>query len=82
LKSFTTKAPSIHLFNINSELSCPFFTSIHTGGLEKALRQHIQIVPLLTLAEQALENKKKIAVCNFDQGTIDGRSGTLALQGN
>lgn len=48
--------------------------------LRKALSEGIQFVKVEDLAMTALNQKDKPSIANLIQGTVDGRSGTLALQ--
>ncbi len=48
--------------------------------LTKAQSQGIEFVKVETIAQQCLANRDAVPVCELVQGSIDGRSGTMAVQ--
>jgi undecaprenyl phosphate-alpha-L-ara4FN deformylase len=50
--------------------------------LAKARRRQIRFVRVEEIARAALARRADVPVCDLAQGSVDGRSGTLALQGN
>lgn len=48
--------------------------------LQKAKAQQVKFVSVKDIAEQALADKSKVPVCDLLAGSVDGRSGTLAVQ--
>jgi undecaprenyl phosphate-alpha-L-ara4FN deformylase len=48
--------------------------------LTKAKQQNINIVTMETIARQHLAQQDSIPVCELIQGSVDGRSGTMAMQ--
>ncbi len=49
--------------------------------LVKAKQQNIQFIKGCDIARQSLTNPNAIPVCDLLQGEVDGRSGTMAVQG-
>jgi len=80
LKLIQPKA--LNVLTIHSELEGMAYLDWFEEFLKKCLAQKTEILPLQTLALKALSNKKGIQVLPLIQGTVDGRSGTLALQGD
>lgn len=48
--------------------------------LTKAKAQNIKFVKIEDIAQRCLADRQNIPVCNLIQGTVDGRSGTMAVQ--
>ena len=48
--------------------------------LTKAKAQNIKFVKVEDIAQECLANPHNIPVCNLIQGSVDGRSGTMAVQ--
>jgi len=49
--------------------------------LQRALDQSVAFTPLIDCARGLLEDSAAVPVCELLQGTVDGRSGTMAVQG-
>jgi peptidoglycan/xylan/chitin deacetylase (PgdA/CDA1 family) len=48
--------------------------------LMEAKARHIEFIKVEDIAKDCLANRNTIPICDLIQGTVDGRSGTLALQ--
>lgn len=72
----------INVLTIHSEIEGMAYLSFFAKLLKKAQQQEIGFQTLQTVAQRCLENREKIPVCELKQGTIDGRSGQLAILGD
>jgi len=70
-----------NIFTMHAEIEGMKYLTWLSTFLQKALSQNIQFTPVETVAKQCLSNRNSIPVCDLTQGPIDGRSGTMAIQG-
>lgn len=75
------RATQPNVFTIHAELEGMKYLAWFKEFLQAAQSQQVQFVKLEAIAQQALENKPSILTCELEQQSIDGRSGTLAIQG-
>lgn len=77
------KADELNVLTIHAELEGMRYLSWFREFLQ-SLKTHststIEVVRLDRFAQQLLANRSSIPVCDMIQGTVDGRSGTLAVQ--
>jgi hypothetical protein len=70
----------LNVLTIHAEIEgmrqLPYFKSF----LKQIKTQSVRIVKLGDMARDLLKNPKTIPVCDLISGTVDGRSGTLAVQ--
>lgn len=69
----------INVLTIHAELEGMQYLDFFAGFLKKAQQQGIQFQTLQRVAQQCLANPDIIPVCELIQGTVNGRSGTLAV---
>jgi undecaprenyl phosphate-alpha-L-ara4FN deformylase len=69
-----------NVLTIHAELEGMRYLSLFKFFLEKARSRSIRIVLLRDVASELLRNPSAIPVCDLAIGTVDGRSGTLAVQ--
>ena len=72
----------VNVLTIHAEIEGMAYLSFFTEFLKKAQRQGVGFQTLQTVAQRCLENRDRIPVCELIQGTVDGRSGTLAVLEN
>lgn len=72
----------INVLTIHAELEGMRYLHFFDNFLKKAQQQNIQFQTLQSVAQQCLENRDEIPVCELRQGMVDGRSGTLAVLEN
>lgn len=70
-----------NVFTIHAELEGMSYLEWFRKFLQQAQQQNVQFVKLETIAKETLANPAKIPVCELIQGEVDGRSGTMAIQG-
>lgn len=78
LKQLKTDQPNI--FTVHAEIEGMKHLTWFTEFLRAAKAQQINIVTMETIAQQYLAKREQIPVNELIQGTVDGRSGTLAKQ--
>ena len=73
--------PDAHnVLTIHAELEGMMYLSLFRSFLQKTREKSIPIMPVRDIASDLLREPSKIPVCNLAEGTVDGRSGTLAVQ--
>lgn len=70
-----------NVLTIHAELEGMKYLAWFYRFLKKVKQQSIQIIKLEDLAKQYLANRNQVPVCTLLQGKVDGRSGTMAVQG-
>ena len=75
------KNKGINVMTIHAELEGMKFLEWFKAFLLKLSEEQINLIPMKHIANACLEDKKSIPVCKLLQKEIDGRSGTLAFQG-
>jgi undecaprenyl phosphate-alpha-L-ara4FN deformylase len=70
----------LNVLTIHAELEGMKKRDLFRGFLEILRKQGIKIVRLDALAQELIASPASIPVCDIVFGTVDGRSGTLALQ--
>ena len=70
----------VNTLTIHAEIEGMTYLPWLTECLQRAKQQQIVFLKIQDVAHQALANRDIIPVCELIQGTIDGRSGTLAVQ--
>lgn len=78
LGKLVTDTPNI--FTIHAEIEGMKHLAWFEEFLRAAQAQDVQCVKLEDIAKQCLEHRDQIPVCHFIQGSVDGRSGTMAVQ--
>ncbi len=71
----------LNVLTIHAELEGMAYFDWFKEFLIECLHHKIKIVPLKTMAHKLLEKKFDIPILPLLQGTVDGRTGTLAVQG-
>lgn len=71
----------LNVLTIHTELEGMLYKDWFEGLLTSCKAKGVQFVLLDEIAKQLLKDRASIPVCELIQGEIDGRSGTLALQG-
>jgi peptidoglycan/xylan/chitin deacetylase (PgdA/CDA1 family) len=71
----------LHVHTIHAELEGQRFLSLFAEWLRAAKNAGVELVALENVAHQLLQNRAALPVCDVQAGEIDGRSGTLAIQG-
>jgi undecaprenyl phosphate-alpha-L-ara4FN deformylase len=74
------KVETPNVLTIHAELEGMKYLALFRSFLEKARGRHIRIVRLCDLATDLLRDPAKIPVCDLATGSVDGRSGSLAVQ--
>jgi hypothetical protein len=69
-----------NVLTIHAELEGMKYLSLFRSFLEQAEARNIRFVLLRDLAVELLKAPSSIPVCDLIPGTVDGRSGTLAVQ--
>lgn len=82
-RELLTEAPDgyVHVHTIHAELEGQRYLDLFTGILAAAKSAGIEFVKLEEVAENLLRDREAIATCEVYAREIDGRSGTLAVQG-
>lgn len=73
-------ADRINTFTIHAEIEGMKYLPWLKEFLTQAKAQHIRFMQVQDIAQQALANRNAIPICDLIQGTVDGRSGTMAVQ--
>jgi len=71
---------SLNVLTIHAELEGMKYISLFRSFLETIQKKHLTIVRLDDHSRILLKNPSSVPVCDLTQGTIDGRSGLLAIQ--
>jgi len=71
-----------NIFTTHAEIEGMRYLDWFREFLIAAKKQNVNIVTMATIADQYLAQPEQIPVCEFIQGTVEGRSGTLAVQIN
>ena len=82
-RELLTEAPDdyVHVLTIHAELEGQRYLELFKALLTTAKAAGIEWVKLEHVAETLLRDRAAIAVCDVDAREIDGRTGTLAVQG-
>lgn len=75
------KKDSPNILTIHAELEGMKYLTWFESFLRKAKAANITFCKVEDIAKKFLENTANIPVCDLLQGEVDGRSGTLAVQG-
>lgn len=70
-----------NIFTIHAEIEGMRYLDWFKEFLTQAKQRDVQFVKLEDIANQFLSNRSAIPTCELIQGEVDGRSGTLAMQG-
>ncbi len=70
----------INTFTIHAEIEGMTYLPWLTDFLTQAKAQQISFIQVQDIAQKALANRHAIPICDLIQGTVDGRSGTMAVQ--
>jgi len=73
-------ADRINTFTIHAEIEGMTYLPWLADFIKKAKSHRVSFVKVHDIAQQALANRAAIPVCELIQGTVDGRSGTMAVQ--
>jgi undecaprenyl phosphate-alpha-L-ara4FN deformylase len=73
-------AERINTFTIHAEIEGMKYLPWFRDFLTQAKARKISFIQVKDIAQQALENRETIPICDLIQGTVDGRSGDLAIQ--
>jgi peptidoglycan/xylan/chitin deacetylase (PgdA/CDA1 family) len=76
------RSVSLNVLTIHAELEGMNQIALFRAFLERILQQHLRIIKLEDVARELLINPSTIPICTLTTGTVDGRSGTLAVQQN
>jgi peptidoglycan/xylan/chitin deacetylase (PgdA/CDA1 family) len=79
LSQLVTDRPNI--FTTHAEIEGMKYLAWFKEFLLKAKEQNVKFVTVADIAKQVLSDPSSIPVCELIQGEIDGRSGTMAVQG-
>jgi peptidoglycan/xylan/chitin deacetylase (PgdA/CDA1 family) len=74
------KAGRPNVLTIHAEIEGMKKIAFFRTFLEQARKQSVRFTTLRDLANELLENPASIPVCDLITGTVDGRSGSLAIQ--
>ncbi len=82
-RELLTEAPDeyVHVLTIHAELEGQRYLDLFKQLLAEAKKASIEFVQLETIAENLLRDPAAIPVCDVQAREIDGRTGTLAVQG-
>jgi undecaprenyl phosphate-alpha-L-ara4FN deformylase len=69
----------VNVLTIHAEIEGMAYYGFFENFLKKAQQQGIRFQALQTIAQQCLANRNTLPVCELVQGTVEGRSGTLAV---
>lgn len=72
---------NLNVLTIHTELEGMLYKDWFEGVLKACKEKGVQFVLLADIARSLLKNRESIPVCEVIQAEIDGRSGTLAVQG-
>jgi undecaprenyl phosphate-alpha-L-ara4FN deformylase len=70
----------LNVLTIHAELEGMRHLALFRSFLNELKRHPVKIARLDNAARDLLQNSRSIPVCDLIQGTVDGRSGTLAVQ--
>lgn len=73
-------ADRVNTFTLHAEIEGMTYLRWLSDFLTQAKAQKINFIKVQDIAQQALANREAIPVCDLIQGTVDGRSGTMAVQ--
>lgn len=76
------KPDMLNVLTIHTELEGMLYKSWFEELIKSCKQRNVTFVLLADMAQQLTKNRGEVPVCEFIQGTIDGRSGTLAVQGD
>jgi peptidoglycan/xylan/chitin deacetylase (PgdA/CDA1 family) len=76
---FAENRPNI--LTVHAELEGMKYLTWFSDFLRQAKAQQVNFMRLESLAQQYLMDKAQVPICELIQGSVDGRSGTLAVQG-
>lgn len=71
-----------NVFTIHAEIEGMLHLPWFKKFVQEAQQRSIQFVTLEDVAKQTLANPSSVPVCELIQGEVDGRSGTMAVQGS
>lgn len=71
----------LNVLTIHTELEGMLYKSWFESFIQTCRSQGVQFILLKNIARSLLKQRDNVPICNMVQGKIDGRSGTLALQG-
>jgi undecaprenyl phosphate-alpha-L-ara4FN deformylase len=78
---FSLLAPDrLNVFTLHAEIEGMARRAIFRHFLDLCRREKVEVVRLEDIARNCLTHRKSVPVCDLIQGTIDGRSGVVALQ--
>jgi peptidoglycan/xylan/chitin deacetylase (PgdA/CDA1 family) len=82
-RELLTEAPDdyVHVLTIHAELEGQRYLELFKALLTAARAAGVEFVKLEEVAESLLRDRAAIAVCEVEAREIDGRTGTLAVQG-
>lgn len=69
----------VNVLTIHAEIEGMNYLLFFEKFLKKAKQNGIEFQTLQTVAQHLLVNKNAVPICELEQGTVDGRSGTLAI---
>jgi peptidoglycan/xylan/chitin deacetylase (PgdA/CDA1 family) len=72
----------LNVLTIHAELEGTAFITWFTDFLDQSITKGITFVPVETIANDLLTNKEPLPRLPLIQGSVDGRSGTLAMHNN
>lgn len=75
------KIDTPNVFTVHAEIEGMQYLDWFKSFLQQALAHNVKILTLQEIAQQLLNTKEKIPVCELIHGEVEGRSGNLALQG-
>lgn len=75
--NLTENTPNI--FTIHAEIEGMKYLSWFKDFLQQAKLQNIEFITLANIAQQCLQNRDQVPVCELIQGEVPGRSGKLAM---
>ena len=78
LRQLVTDTPNI--FTIHAEIEGMKHLSWFEDFLRTAQSQQVLFVKVEDIAKQYLADRSQIPICNLVQGSVEGRSGTMAVQ--
>ena len=75
------KPDALNVFTLHAEIEGMSYRMIFRKFLELCQSQQVKIVRLDDVARECLAHRETIPICELVRGTVDGRSGTVAVQG-
>jgi len=76
------KTDALNVFTIHAEIEGMKYLDWFSAFLQRAKEAAIQFSTLATVAQQILAHRNTVPVCEHLLGEVDGRSGTLTIQGS